>query len=84
MAANGWRSAILVSHPLHVFRARWFFQNAGVQVVTSPTSTETGRIFLPLRVWYAVREAGSMVVTTLDGLGLVPRRLAPTTGNMES
>ena len=72
MAENGWRSAILVSHPLHVFRARWFFQHAGVQVVTSPTSTETSRIYLPLRVWYAVREAGSMVVTTLEDWGWFP------------
>ncbi len=72
MAENGWKQAILVSHPLHVFRARWYFRNAGVQVVTSPTSTETNRIYLPLRVWYAVREASSMVVTTLEDLGWFP------------
>jgi uncharacterized SAM-binding protein YcdF (DUF218 family) len=72
MAEHGWHSAILVSHPLHLFRARWFFEQAGVQVVTSPTTTETGRIYLPLRCWYAVREAGSMIVTTVDGWGWLP------------
>jgi uncharacterized SAM-binding protein YcdF (DUF218 family) len=75
MGAHGWRSAILVSHPLHLYRARWFFREAGVDVVTSPTTTETGRIFLPLRTWYVIREAGALVVTTLDGWGWMPSAL---------
>ena len=71
MEAHGWHSAILVSHPLHVYRARWYFRQAGVDVVTSPTTTDTQRIYMPLRIWYAMREAGSIVVTTLDGWGWV-------------
>lgn len=72
MAANGWRSAILVSHPLHLFRARWLFHRAGVDAVTSPTTTNTERIFLPLRAWYALREAAAIVITALDGWRLLP------------
>ena len=30
MAERGWRTAILVSHPLHLFRARWLFEREGV------------------------------------------------------
>ena len=56
---QGWRTAVLVSHPLHLFRARWLFRRAGIDAVTSPTSTDTQRIFLPLRVWYDLREAAA-------------------------
>jgi uncharacterized SAM-binding protein YcdF (DUF218 family) len=72
MAAHGWHTAILVSHPLHVFRARWLFRQAGVDAVTSPTTTETGRIFPLLRLWYDLREAGAISATVLDGWGLLP------------
>ncbi len=30
---NGWRSVVLVSHPLHLFRARWLLRRAGVSAV---------------------------------------------------
>lgn len=72
MAQRGWQSAVLVSHPLHLFRARWLFQRAGIDTVTSPTSTETYRIFLPVRLWYVVREAGGIVFTLIDGWSIVP------------
>jgi uncharacterized SAM-binding protein YcdF (DUF218 family) len=71
MAGHGWRTAILVSHPLHLFRARWLFRDAGINVVTSPTSTETGRIFPMLRAWYALRESAAIILTVLDRWGLV-------------
>ena len=29
MADQGWRKAILVSHPLHLYRARWLFRRSG-------------------------------------------------------
>ncbi len=73
MAAHGWRTAILVSHPLHLYRARWLFQRAGVQVVTSPTSTDTARIFPPLRAWYAMREAAAIVITATNAWDWLPR-----------
>ena len=66
MAGHGWRTAILVSHPLHLFRADWLFQREGIDAVTSPTSTQVERIDLPLRIWYSVREAGAIVGTLFD------------------
>jgi uncharacterized SAM-binding protein YcdF (DUF218 family) len=72
MAARGLRTAILVSHPLHLFRARWLFRRAGVDAITSPTTTDLGRIDLPLRLWYTAREAGAVLVTALDGWKAVP------------
>src|SRR5512139_2101909 len=48
MGRQGWREAVLVSHPLHLFRARWLFQRAGIDAVTSPTTTDTNRIYFPL------------------------------------
>jgi len=75
VAENGWRAVILVSHPLHLYRARWLFERAGVDAVTSPTSTNTARIILPLRLWYATREAGAIVLTALNGIGVVPSGL---------
>ena len=72
MAEQGWRKAILVSHPLHLYRARWLFRRAGLDVVTSPTSTEVERISPPLRAWYAAREAAAVLITALDGWKIVP------------
>jgi uncharacterized SAM-binding protein YcdF (DUF218 family) len=72
MAAHGWRSAILVSHPLHLYRARWLFEKAGVVVFTSPTTTQVDSIGLPWRIWYGVREAGAILLTNLQDRGLLP------------
>jgi uncharacterized SAM-binding protein YcdF (DUF218 family) len=72
MADHNWQRAILVSHPLHLFRARWLFRTEGIDAVTSPTSTETGRIFPPLRAWYALRESGAIVLTVLERWGWLP------------
>lgn len=75
MAANGWRTAILVSHPLHLYRARWLFQRQGVTVTTSPTNTDLSQITLPLRLWYSVREASGVLLTLVKGWPLVDRLL---------
>jgi uncharacterized SAM-binding protein YcdF (DUF218 family) len=72
MADQSWRKAILVSHPLHLYRARWLFRRIGLDVVTSPTSTEVQRIAPPVRAWYAMREAAAILVTALDGWKIVP------------
>ena len=72
MAERGWRTAILVSHPLHLFRARWLFEREGVKATTSPTSTQVQRIDLPLRLFYTAREAGAVVATLLEGWGWLP------------
>ena len=72
MSDHGWQSALLVSHPLHLYRARWLFQRVGIQtVLTSPTSTDTSAIDFPLRVYYASREAISIVITVLKNWGWI-------------
>ena len=76
MRAHGWRSAILVSHPLHLYRARWLFGREGVDATTSPTNTDLSRIFPPLRAWYTLREAGGVLLTLTEDWPLVDRVLA--------
>jgi uncharacterized SAM-binding protein YcdF (DUF218 family) len=73
MADQGWRKAILVSHPLHLYRARWLFRRIGLDVITSPTSTDMTKIAPPVRAWYAVREAAAIVITAVDGWRVVPQ-----------
>lgn len=72
MAGHGWRTAIVVSHPLHIFRTLWLFRRAGVAAVASPTSTRVERIPALLRIWYTVRETGAIIATVLDGWGWLP------------
>jgi uncharacterized SAM-binding protein YcdF (DUF218 family) len=71
MSDRGWQSVILVSHPLHLYRARWSFRRAGLTVHSSPTTTDTSRIFPPLRIWYVLREAGALTLTVLEDWGLL-------------
>lgn len=73
---RGWRSVILVSHPLHLYRARWLFQQHGLTVYTSPTNTDLARIIPPLRAWYTLREAGGVVLTLFEDWPLVDQLLA--------
>lgn len=75
MRSNGWQSAILVSHPLHLYRARWLFQRQGLDVLTSPTNTDLGRIAPPLRAWYTLREAGGVLLTAAEDWPMVDRLL---------
>jgi uncharacterized SAM-binding protein YcdF (DUF218 family) len=76
MRANGWQSAIVVSHPLHLYRARWLFGREGIDVLTSPTNTDLGRIVAPVRAWYTLREAGGVLLTAAEDWPLVDRLLA--------
>lgn len=76
MRSQGWQSAIVVSHPLHLYRARWLFQRQGLDVLTSPTNTDLGRIVAPLRAWYTLREAGGVLLTAAEDWPLVDRLLA--------
>lgn len=71
MRERGLRSAILVSHPLHLYRARWLFQGQGVEVFTSPTNTELWRIAPPARLWYTLREVGGVILVVLERLPAV-------------
>jgi uncharacterized SAM-binding protein YcdF (DUF218 family) len=71
MRLRGLQSAILVSHPLHLYRARWLFQGQGLEVFTSPTNTELWRITPPARLWYTLREVGGVILVVLERLPAV-------------
>jgi len=72
MVARSWRTAIVVSHPLHIFRALWLFRRAGVAAVASPTFTGVDDIAPSLRLWYTAREAGAIIATVLEEWGWLP------------
>lgn len=82
MALEDLDSAVLVSHPLHLYRARWLFRRAGIEATTSPTSTQTHRIVFPLRAWYALREAGGIVLTVIDGWADAANRMGRQIADM--
>jgi uncharacterized SAM-binding protein YcdF (DUF218 family) len=75
MRARGWQTAILVSHPLHLYRAAWHFRRLGIVVYPSPTTTEVERIAWPLRLYYASREAVAILWSVAEGWGM-PRAWA--------
>ena len=68
--ARGWRTAILVSHPLHLERARILFEEQGLTVYPSPTSTDLRAIPLGTRAWLTLREAVGIVWIGLEKVGV--------------
>jgi uncharacterized SAM-binding protein YcdF (DUF218 family) len=70
VAAHGWQTAILVSHPLHLERARLLFEEQGITVYPSPTSTDLKAIPLDTRVWLTLREAVGIVWIGLEKAGV--------------
>lgn len=70
MNQHGWQSALLVSHPLHLYRAKLFFEKEGLTVYTSPTTTDLDRIDLPLRGYYTIREAVGILWPYVEDAGL--------------
>jgi uncharacterized SAM-binding protein YcdF (DUF218 family) len=69
MAQHGWQTAIVVSHPLHVYRARLFFEREGIVVYTSPTTTDVDGIAQPWRAYYTVREGAGVLWPYLEQMG---------------
>jgi uncharacterized SAM-binding protein YcdF (DUF218 family) len=69
MAQHGWQTAILVSHPLHVYRAKLFFEREGIVVYTSPTTTDVDGIAQPWRTYYTVREGAGILWPYLEQMG---------------
>ena len=67
--ARGWRTAILVSHPLHLERARILFEAQGITVYPSPTSTDLKAISPGTRAWLTLREAVGIVWIGLEKVG---------------
>jgi uncharacterized SAM-binding protein YcdF (DUF218 family) len=72
MAQHGWRSAIVVSHPLHMYRVKLFFEREGLTVYTSPTTTDVDRIALPWRTYYTIREGAGILWPYLEEAGFPP------------
>jgi uncharacterized SAM-binding protein YcdF (DUF218 family) len=70
IAAHGWRTAILVSHPLHLERARLLFEGQGITVYPSPTSTDLRAIPWQTRAWLTAREAFGIVWLGLEEMGV--------------
>jgi uncharacterized SAM-binding protein YcdF (DUF218 family) len=69
-AAYGWKSAILVSHPLHLERARRLFRGQSIAVYPSPTSTNLAAIPWSTRVYLTAREAVGIVWIGLEKVGV--------------
>lgn len=57
----GWRSALVVSDPFHLFRAGKIARDLGMQVYTSPASDSPTYTIPHLRVWYTTRETLAVV-----------------------
>jgi uncharacterized SAM-binding protein YcdF (DUF218 family) len=72
MGQHGWQTAIVVSHPLHVYRAKLFFEKEGLTVYTSPTNTNVDDIDLQLRSYYTIREGLGILWPYLEQVGLPP------------
>ncbi len=70
MVDRGWQRAILVSHPLHLERARFLFEGEGLVVYPSPTSTDLDAIPWQTRTWLTAREAVGIVWIILDEVGV--------------
>jgi uncharacterized SAM-binding protein YcdF (DUF218 family) len=72
MQQHGWQSAVVVSHPLHLYRAKLFCEREGLTVYTSPTTTDLDRIDLPLRGYYTMRECSGILWPYLEQAGFPP------------
>lgn len=70
MADRGWRTAILVSHPLHLERTRLLFEDQGISSYPSPTSTNLEAIPWETRLWLTTREAFGIAGAYLEEIGV--------------
>jgi uncharacterized SAM-binding protein YcdF (DUF218 family) len=70
MVSRGWQTANVVSHPLHLERARLLFESQGITVYPSPTSTRLGAIPWDTRAYLTAREAVGIVWIGLEELGV--------------
>jgi uncharacterized SAM-binding protein YcdF (DUF218 family) len=70
MIARGWDTAVLVSHPLHLERARILFEAEGITGYPSPTNTDLGAIPWKTRAYLTAREAVGITWIALEALGI--------------
>lgn len=73
---EGWKSVIIVSHPLHLFRAGLLFRRAGFVVYTSPTNTNLKVIPPGERLYLTLRETVLVIGSIIEDSGFVPRSVA--------
>jgi uncharacterized SAM-binding protein YcdF (DUF218 family) len=67
---NRWQSIILISHPLHLERARLLFEGKGIVVHPSPTNTNLAAIPWRTRAWLTAREAMGITGIILEEIGI--------------
>jgi uncharacterized SAM-binding protein YcdF (DUF218 family) len=72
LAARGWSSALVVTHPLHLLRATVLFRRAGIDAYPSPTTTRVEEIAPRWRAFYAVREAVLLTFDVISTDGQMP------------
>jgi uncharacterized SAM-binding protein YcdF (DUF218 family) len=74
MTANDWHTAVLVSDGYHLLRARWFFENLGIDVTTTPVTTPyltpfeyTGRVIREVMAlhWQAIIDLFNLSTTAV-------------------
>lgn len=70
MSARGWQTAILVSHPLHLERARVLFEAEGIAVYPSPTNTHLEDIPWRTRATLTARETVGILWIALEAMGV--------------
>lgn len=71
MDLRGWRTAILVSDPFHLYRALTMAGDLGMQAVAAPASDSPTWTILRLRAYYTVREVlALMAYHVLHPLGM--------------
>jgi uncharacterized SAM-binding protein YcdF (DUF218 family) len=70
MLAQGWETAILVSHPLHLERAHLLFSAESITTYCSPTNTNLSAIPWRTRVYLTMREVVGITWITLERLGI--------------
>jgi uncharacterized SAM-binding protein YcdF (DUF218 family) len=70
MLNRGWNTAILVSHPLHLERARILFSSPQLTVYPSPTNTDLASIPWRERGRLTLREAMGIIWAGLEALGV--------------
>jgi uncharacterized SAM-binding protein YcdF (DUF218 family) len=61
MHARGWRSAIVVSDPFHIYRAEIIARDLGIEAYGSPARNSPTFTRPQMRVWYTSREAVALV-----------------------
>ncbi len=69
MAANGWRSAILVSDPYHMFRACRIAADEGLEARPAPVADSPGWTIPRLRVFYTIREIFAVIAYEMLHVG---------------